>query len=108
MTEFAFPAGSKSSAGTKVILTSGSNFNSAKFLSAEELSSLKSAARNQQFEGKVSSFVEVYNGKTRIIAAGTGIKPTALELQILGGKLYKKINKAKLVIREISIRLTKR
>ncbi len=92
MTEFAFSAGSKSSAGTKVILTSGSNFNSAKFLSAEELSSLKSAARSQQFEGKAGSFVEVYNGKTRIVAAGTGSKPTALELQILGGKLYKKIN----------------
>ena len=92
MTEFTFSTGAKSAAGVKVILTSGSGINAGKFISEEEAAALRAAVRKQKFDGKAGTFAEIFNGKTRIVAAGTGARPNALDLQILGGKLYKKIS----------------
>ena len=91
MTEFTFSDAGKSSAETKIILASGSNFNAGKFIRKEEAAALKTAARKQKFVGKSGSFAEIFNGKTRIILAGTGNRPSALDLQTLGARLYKKI-----------------
>ena len=92
MTEFTFSTGAKSAAGVKVILTSGSGINAGKFISEEEAAALRAAVRKQKFDGKAGTFAEIFNGKIRIVAAGTGARPNALDLQILGGKLYKKIS----------------
>ncbi len=94
MSELTFSIQNKSSADTKVILASGSAFNAGKFINTDETTALKNAVRKQKFDGKAGSFAEINNGKTRIILAGTGSKPSALDLQILGGKLYKKISTA--------------
>ena len=92
MTEFTFPTGNKSAAAVKIILTPGSSISAGKFISEEETAALKAAIRKQKFDGKAGTFAEIFNGKTRIIAAGTGTQATPLEMQILGGKLYKKIS----------------
>ena len=91
MTEFTFSDAGKSSAETKIILASGSNFNAGKFIRKEEAAALKTAARKQKFVGKSGSFAEIFNGKTRIILAGTGHRPSALELQTRGARHYTKI-----------------
>lgn len=71
MTEFTFSTGAKSAAGVKVILTSGSGINAGKFISEEEAAALRAAVRKQKFDGKAGTFAEIFNGKTRIVAAGT-------------------------------------
>ena len=69
MTEFTFSTGAKSAAGVKVILTSGSGINAGKFISEEEAAALRAAVRKQKFDGKAGTFAEIFNGKTRIVAA---------------------------------------
>ncbi len=91
MTEFSFNQTGKSNAEVKIILASGSNFRSGKFISEDEVAALKNAAKKQNFEGKNGTFAEINNGKKQIILAGIGNKSTSLSQQILGGKIYKKI-----------------
>ena len=93
MTEFSFNQAGKSSAEVKIILSSGSGFSAGKFISEDEASALKSAAKKQNFEGKNGTFAEINTGKKQIILAGTGNKASALDQQILGGKIYQKIQK---------------
>ena len=91
MSELSFTITKKSSSDTKIILTTNTRFNAEKFISSEEISSLKNSAHKQNFDGKIGSFAEINNGTKRILLAGMGNKPSFFDLQILGSHLYKKI-----------------
>lgn len=91
MTEYLFNLPQPGKTAVKAIIATDKNYDSGKFLTADEIQALKSAAKEQKFSAKAGSFVEVYNGKTKIILAAAGNRPTPLDIQILGGKLYKKL-----------------
>ncbi len=76
---------------TKVILASSASFECDNFCDHETLKALKSAAKNSSFDGSLASTASVCDGKTHTILFGAGQFPTQLDLQTLGGKLYKHI-----------------
>ena len=94
MTEFSFNSSKNSvKSKVKVILTDTASINVGKFLKEEELKALKSAIKEGDFKGEYGKSVSVYDGKNHIILIGTGNKVVKLDIQTLGGKLYKQISK---------------
>ncbi len=88
MTEFVFNAKKRSlQNNVKVILTSNSSVNT-EFCKEETVKELKNAVKEAKFDGSYGKCVSVYNGKNRVFLVGTGAKPTAAEIQELGGKIY--------------------
>ena len=77
-----------SKGAVKIILSDSSSINCGNFCKEETVNELKSAVRNAKFNGQFGKSVSIYNGKNRVIVFGTGAKPTPLDLQILGGKIY--------------------
>lgn len=91
MVEFIFNDKNPIKTNTKIVMLSSSELSYKDFLTIDEEASLLDAIAKQKFEGKLGSFVEVYNGRSRIIAIGCGKSPNKLDIQTLGGKLIKKI-----------------
>lgn len=77
----------------KIILTSSASFDCGRFCKEETLHELKSAVKEAKFNGAFGKTVSVYDGKNRFILLGTGPKPTQLDIQTLGGKLFKQISR---------------
>jgi len=75
----------------KVVLSASSAVKCDNFCDQETLKALKSAVKNSNFDGSLASTASVCDGKTHTILFGAGQSPTQLELQTLGGKLYKHI-----------------
>ena len=93
MTEFIFNSGQTASkAAVKLILASGMSFNCGSFCKDDTLQELKAAAKAADFDGSLGRQVSIYDGKLRVVLVGTGNKPSASELQELGGKIYKTIS----------------
>lgn len=86
MVEYVFINNKKAKSNVKIILMSNATANI-------EEPNLKAAIKEQKFTGKMGEMVELYDGKTKLIAVGMGDKPSELDIQITGGKLIKKLNK---------------
>lgn len=91
MVEFVFENKLSSNAGVKVIVTPTSTVKSDKFCTDRELKSLRDAAKTENFKAELGTFVSIFDGKNKIILAGTGSKPSLFDIQILGGKIYQRI-----------------
>ena len=94
MTEFSFNSSKNSvKSHVKIILTDSASFNAGKFLKEEEVKALKSAVKEAEFKGEYGKTVSVYDGKNHIILLGAGNKAVKLDIQTLGGKIYKQISR---------------
>ena len=91
MVEFAFGNKLAAAAGVKVIVCASNALKSSDFCSDKELKILKDAVKTESFKAELGTFVSVFDGKNKIILAGTGAKPNLLDIQTLGGKLYQRI-----------------
>ena len=78
---------------TKVFAVSENSRLTFEALSKDEINLLKKAAQQYEFTGKKDTFLEVFGSGGKIIIAGMGEKPEALDLQNLGGRLAKKLFK---------------
>lgn len=76
----------------RIVLTSSASFDCGRFCKEETLHELKSAVKEAKFDGAFGKTVSIYDGKNRFILIGTGSKPTQLDIQTLGGKLFKQIS----------------
>lgn len=93
MLEVIFTDGKIGSKAVKIIGLAEKAKVDSKFLAKDEIKLVKKAVQQAGFCGKKGSFVEVFGSTGKIIVAGLGEKPEALDLQMLGGALAKKLFK---------------
>ncbi len=93
MLEIVFTDGKIGSRAVKIIGVAENAKIASKALTKEETILVRKAVEQASFTGKKGSFVEVFGASGKIIVAGLGNKPTALDLQKLGGALNKKLFK---------------
>lgn len=92
MVEFIFKKTTPSKAEQKVLVVADKSFDAKGFLTAEELTLLTNAIKRDVFSFNNASFLEIDNGSIRIILAVIEEKSSELDIQIMGGKLLKKLN----------------
>lgn len=90
MAEYTLKPQAPSDASLKIIVTTDKRRLPAKFLRAEEEKMLKSAIKEQKFAAEGHNFAEICTGKHSLLLAYCPTKATALDWQILGGRIYKK------------------
>ncbi|MBP5398800.1 MAG: leucyl aminopeptidase [Alphaproteobacteria bacterium] len=91
MVEFVFDSKPRASSAVRVIVCASNVIKCEKFCSDKELKTLKDSVKTENFKAEFGAFAGVFDGKNKIILAGTGEKPSLLDVQILGGKIYQKI-----------------
>ena len=91
MVEFAFDNKSYTAGAVRVIVCATNAIKCEKFCSDKELKSLKDSIKTEDFKAEFGTFAGIFDGKNKIILAGTGVKPSLNDVQILGGKIYQRI-----------------
>ncbi len=91
MIEFSFSDAKKTKSEVKIVLLNSNKLDAEKFLTEEETTNLKKSMKFSKFAGELYDVAKIFDGKTTVIAVGTGDKPTALELQTIGGKLVSRL-----------------
>jgi len=92
MAKYIFSPSQTSQATAKVIIAADTNSIPENFLTSEETKAIKAAAEEHTSSNSENNFFEIFNGKTKVIFITCGSAATAFDIQIIGGKLFKKLS----------------